>query len=390
MKTNDAATGTYTLWGGALSLYSGKARSYLIKKRIPYRELYPSHPRFAEHVLPAVGLFVVPILETPEGTLVQDTTDIIEYLEPRFPEPSLMPATPVQRAVAWLIGAFGSEALLAAAMHYRWSYRARQEDFLRAEFGRILCNVPDREARFSAATAAMAQMNAYLPPLGIREETIGAVEASYEALLDILDTHFLHHPYVLGGRPCIADFGLIAPLFAHLSRDPVPSALMKHRAPNVFRWTERMMLANIDDGEFPDYGQDYLRDDATASTLEPLLAHIFTDWGVELLASAAHFNRWIVDNPALPSGRVASLKQDRQVHPSLGEIRYSLRGCTFTRTCAPQALWHFDKAAAHARALSGGARASFDALVQRTGGQSVMAITLARALRREKDVVVLA
>lgn len=390
MKTTGEASGSYVLWGGALSLYSGKVRSYLIKKGIPYRESYPSHPRFGMCVLPAVGLFVVPVLETPEGTFVQDTTEIIEYLESLFPEPRLMPATPVQRAVAWLVGAFGSEGLLQAAMHYRWSHRAQQEDFLRAEFGRALCGGTDRTARFSAASATMAAMNAYLPPLGICPETIPAIEASYEALLDVLDTHFLHHPYLLGGRPCIADFGLMAPLFAHLSRDPVPSTLMKNRAPNVFRWTERMNLSNIGDGEFPDYGDDYLPDDAIAVTLEPLLAHIFQDWGAELLASAAYFRRWVAENPGLPSGHIASLTQDRQVHPSLGEISYPLRGCIIKRTCAPQTLWHLDKAAAYARALSDGARAQFDALVRHTGGERVMAITLERRLRREKDVLVLA
>ena len=48
----------YTLWGGPLSLYSGKARSYLIKKRIPYVERFPSHPDFPARVMPAIGLFV--------------------------------------------------------------------------------------------------------------------------------------------------------------------------------------------------------------------------------------------------------------------------------------------------------------------------------------------
>jgi glutathione S-transferase len=389
MKTRREADGIYTLWGGSLSLYTGKLRSYLIKKNIPYRELYPSHPLFRTRIVPAVGLLVVPVLEAPDGTIIQDTTDIIEYLESVFPEPRLMPATPVQQATAWLLGAFGSEGLLQPAMHYRWSYREQQEDFLRAEFGRITHGGPDRTARFSAAHATMAAMNAYLPPLGIRPETIPAIEASYEALLDILDTHFLHHPYLLGGRPCIADFGLMAPLFAHLARDPVPSALMKTRAPNVFRWTERMNLSNIPDGEFPDCADAYPLDDAIPATLEPLLAHVFQDWGAELLAAAAHFNGWVADNPGLPSSHIASLSQDRRVHPGLGEISYQLHGCTITRSCAPQTLWHFDKAAGHARALRGDARAQFDALVRRTGGERVMAITLARALKRANYVVVL-
>jgi glutathione S-transferase len=390
MQISGEVKGIHILWGGALSLYTGKLRSYLIKKGIPYRELYPSHPLFQTRIVPSVGLLVVPVLEAPDGTIIQDTTDIIEYLESVFPEPRLMPTTPVQQAVAWLLGAFGSEGLLQPGMHYRWSYREQQENFLRAEFGRVVCGGPDRTARYSAATETMAAMNAYLPPLGIRPETIQAVEASYEALLDILDTHFLHYPYLLGGRPCIADFGLMAPLFAHLARDPVPSALMKARAPNVFRWTERMNLSNIGDGEFPDCFEAYPPDDAIPATLEPLLGHIFQDWGAELLAAGAHFNSWVADNAELPSGHVVSLNQDRKVHPSLGEITYQLRGCTIKRTCAPQTLWHFDKAAAYARALSGYARTQLDALVRRTGGEQVMAITLARQLKRENYVVVLA
>jgi glutathione S-transferase len=59
---------TCTLWGGALSLYTGKVRSYLIKKGVPYREFYASHPDFQARIRPVVGLGVTPVLETPEGT----------------------------------------------------------------------------------------------------------------------------------------------------------------------------------------------------------------------------------------------------------------------------------------------------------------------------------
>lgn len=240
---------TYTLWGGPLSLYSGKARSYLIKKGVPYRELFPSHPDYASRIMPAVGLFVIPVLEAPDGTIVQDTTDIIEYLEARFPDPCVTPASPLQRAVAWLISAFGSEGLLQPAMHYRWSYRKEQESFLKAEFGRIMSSQMGRAAHDAQTLAVMGQMNSYLPVLGITSETAPAIEASHEALLDILDRHFASHAYLLGGRPSIADFGMMAPFFAHLGRDPYPSQLMKLRSPNVFRWTERMNTAGMGDGE---------------------------------------------------------------------------------------------------------------------------------------------
>jgi glutathione S-transferase len=383
-RSND----TYILWGGPLSYYTGKARSYLTKKRVPYREFFPTHTIFQTKILPALGFFVVPVLEAPDGSIIQDTSDIIEHLEERFPEPRLTPSTPVQRTVAALIGAFGSEGLLKPGMHYRWSYLAQQDNFLRAEFGRCASLSRDRAERDAAAAPFMQAMQAHLPRLGITSETIPAIEQSYENLLDVLEAHFNMHPYVLGGRPSDADFGFMAPLFAHLARDPYPSALMKTRAPNVFRWTERMNLPDLFDGEFAEMDACYPPGDAIPKTVEPVLAHIFKDWGPELLANAEQYNAWIAASPSPKPGDLVSAQHERRLHPSLGEISFPLRGRTVRAAGAPQALWHVDKALTRARALTGAAKAQFEALIQRTGGERVMAITLARPLKRENYVLV--
>ena len=383
-------SGTYTLWGTAHSYFTGKIRSYLTKKGVAFRELYPTHPQFQSRIVPAVGLFVVPVLETPDGQILQDTSVMIDYVEAHSPGPSMIPDTPVQRAVAWLLGAFGSEGLLPAGMHYRWSYRAQQENFLRAEFGRAVYAGPDRDTRRVAGEQLMNYFNGFLPNLGVTAETVPTVEAAYLELLDALDIHFQHHPYLLGGRPSIADFGFMAPLFAHLARDPVPAALMKNVAPNVYRWTERMNSALTADGEFHDHPETYLPDDGIAPTLEPVLRLMFQDWGAELLANASFYNDWVTSNPDLPAGHLVSAGGERKVHPTLGFIDYTWRGCAIHRASAPQGLWHFDRAAAHARSLAGEAGSRFEALLQRTGGERVMAIRLARSIRRENYVLVLA
>ena len=103
----------FVLWGSPHSFYTGKIRSYLIKKGVPYREEFPFNPQFQARVLAAVRLLVVPILETPDGRILQDTTYMIECIEAEIPSPSMIPESPVQKAVAWLLGAFGSEGLLA-------------------------------------------------------------------------------------------------------------------------------------------------------------------------------------------------------------------------------------------------------------------------------------
>lgn len=379
----------YTLWGAPLSVYSAKVRSYLIKKRIPYRELFPSHPEFNERIIPALGFFVIPILETPDGTIVQDTSDILDYLEARHPEPRVIPATPVQRSVAMLLCAYGSEALLQPSMHYRWSFLEEHGDYIRTEFGRASSLSRDRLERVASAEPSIELMKTHLPNLGIYPESIPAIEEAYLGLLEVLDEHFLHHPYLLGGRPSMADFGFMAGLYAHLSRDPVPSAIMKARAPNVYRWTERMHLANVDDGEFPDAGDAYPADDGLPETLEPVLALVFRDWGVELMASTAHYNDWIAANPDLPAGHLASTSGSREVHPGLGSISYEFHGCTMNRVCWPQTLWHFDKAASNARELEGDALERWHRLLDRTGGNEVMGLELARALLRADNVLVL-
>ena len=380
----------YTLWGGQLSVYTARVRSYLIKKRIPYRERYPSHPDFGGRILPALGFFVIPVLETPDGDIVQDSSEIIDYLEARFPEPRFVPDSPVQRTVAALLCAFGSEGLNLPSMHYRWSFLDQHGDYIRTEFGRAASPSRDRDERMAAAGPTMELMTSHLPRMGIRPETIPAIEAAYGELLDVLDEHFLLHHYLLGGRPSAADFGLMVGLYAHLSRDPVPSALMKSRAPNVFRWTERMNVANIDDGEFFDAAEVYLADDALPATLEPVLALVFSDWGRDLLAMASHYNQWLADNPDLPAGHLASASGERAVHPSLGEISFRWRGVTMKRECWPQMLWHFSKVLDCTAELEGHALERWNALVQRTGGDEVMALELARPLRREDNVLVLA
>ena len=379
-----------TLWGVPASFYTGKVRSYLIKKGLPFREFQPSHPRFESEILPRVRHFVVPILETADGSVFQDSADIINELERLYPEPPVVPPTPVQSTVAHLLGAFGSEGLVAPGLHYRWTYRAEQEHFLRAEFGRINHHGPDREARLAAGAELMNYFSGFLPGLGVYEETIPAIETAYEELLDALDIHFQHYPYLLGGRPSIADFGFMAPLFAHLARDPVPSALMKGRAPNVYRWTERMNLPSNFDGEFYDIEEDWLADDQIPTTLEPVLRLVFQDWGAQLLADARFVNAWLESNTDLPAGTMVSAEGERMGHPTLGLIEYPWRGTTVQRASQPHGLWRFEQVAADARALQGQARQQFDDLVERLGGSQVMQIALERPMTREDYVLVLA
>ena len=66
------------LYGAPFSLYTGKARAYLIKQKIPYCEKTTAFEHYHKVVLPVVHRFHIPTLEFPDGTFIQDGTIIID------------------------------------------------------------------------------------------------------------------------------------------------------------------------------------------------------------------------------------------------------------------------------------------------------------------------
>ena len=392
MNTANSPKSPFILWGTPHSLYTGKARSCLIKKGLAFVERCPSHTDYKARVRPAVGMVTFPVLETPEGQFIQDSTDIVTYLD-SLDSPSsetfMTPSTPVQRVVARLIDGFGLAGMLQAAMHYRWSYRDEQELFLQTEFGRGLYAGADREARRNAGKRVMDFFSSSLPALGITNATVPAIEAAYEELLEALDVHFQSYPYVMGWRVSIADLGLIAPMYAHLGRDPYPTALMKKRAPNVARWVERMQLPNTPDGEYAPYVADWLADDEIPFTLEPVLTLLFKDWGPQLGADIASYQQWLDAHPQMQAGDLINANDKHMVHPTLGMVSFVWRGVQVQRASAVHGLWLFQTAQDTALAMSSDAGQNLAGLLKRTGGQEVMALCLPRAMERRNNLLVL-
>ncbi|ELR14562.1 glutathione Stransferase [Acanthamoeba castellanii str. Neff] len=229
----------YTLLGAEVSLYTGKVRAYLRYKRIPFTEVVASAEVYRTVIIPKTGVSYIPVLLTPDGeTAVQDTTDIIDFLERRFPTNPIYPATPCQRLVSLLFEVYADEWLVIPAMHYRWSF-PENLDFIYREFGRT--NLPDASASAQGKKVA-AKFAGSLPFLGVSDQTKAAIEEWFETFLGQLDAHFAQHAFLLGGRPTLGDFGLMGPLYAHISRDPYPGRLLRAKAPHVVQWLERMQF----------------------------------------------------------------------------------------------------------------------------------------------------
>lgn len=325
----------YQLIGAAVSLYTGKVRSYLQFKNIPFQELLATPQVFKDVIIPRTGVRYIPVLVTPEDDVIQDSTEIIDHLEQRFPHSAIYPCGPCQHLAALLLEVYGDEWLVNPAMLYRWGIDENRE-FAIAEFGRVRLPDASKEQQYAAGLESSAPFAGALPRLGITRHSRSAIKQSYLALLDELDRHFAVHPFLLGGRPCIGDFGLIGPLYAHLYRDPASGRLMSQRAPHVARWVERM----IDPAACQQSG-DFLPDDQVPETLLPVLRRMFHEQVPVLLKTAQLLQQWIIDNP-----------DTHEIPRAIGTLHYRLGDMEEQRLAFPFNLWMWQRPHDFYRTLS--------------------------------------
>lgn len=312
------------LYGAPFSLFTGRARSYLIKAHVPYRETMPITEHYIKNVAPAAGdRQSMPTLELPDGEIIRDGVAIIDHFETKSGH-GFSPGTPKQRVINRLLDVIGAEGLLRPAMHYRWNFPEQNLEFLRFHFRTAMPRGPGREER---AAKAMNRMRGAGQAFGAVPDTFDTIEMLYIELLKVLDSHFSEHPYLLGGKPSIADFGMLAPLYAHLGRDPKPLSLMQEHAIHAFRWVERMNRPEHDVGEFETQDGEYLASDEIPSSLVNVLKHLAIDFVPETQAAAACINSWISQQDNLESGTECAR--------GVGMANFQLRGVTINALAQP-------------------------------------------------------
>src|SRR4030088_1133901 len=94
--------------GAEMSPYSVKARSYVRYKAIPHQWVLRNAASQAEFEKYA-KMPIIPLVVTPEGSGIQDSTPIIDRLERLYPAPSIHPGDGVANFNYTLIEEFGDE-----------------------------------------------------------------------------------------------------------------------------------------------------------------------------------------------------------------------------------------------------------------------------------------
>jgi glutathione S-transferase len=316
-EAGDARTESrYRLFSAENSVFSGKVRAYLRFKHDQgdlgpgYEDILATPELISGLLVARSGSPALPQLETPGGEWIQDSSAIIDYCERAHTSLAVIPDSetrPKQRLASYLIELFADEWLIVSACWERWffsedgrepSHRAFNEQQWGAIFGaggdgpsRRAAGGAFFESAFGISEARQNPRGPYagLIQLGCTEATEGVWQANLHRLLQALEIHFGEHDYVLGGRPSLADYGLLGPLYAHFYRDPVPGFALRTFFPLVCEWVERtnaegclnarrygQKLYSLDSagalvgGEAMSDGGDWLAVDEVPETLAPI------------------------------------------------------------------------------------------------------------------------
>ena len=301
----------YRIFGAEMSPYSVKVRSYFRYKAIPHQWVLRNAASQAEYEKYA-KMPIVPLVVTPDGSGIQNSTPIIDRMEKLYPEPTIEPADPVTGFVSALIEEFGDEWGNKWMFHYRWARDVDQ----RASAGRIArMRGPDAGEEKHEAFAAQVRdrMVSRVWFVGSNELTAPQIEAGFREMLGLLDDHLAGRPYLFGGRPAFGDFGLWGQ-FYELWTDPTAGALIEGNAPHVLDWVHRMLWPRAE-GAFEGWA-------ALEPTLMPILTQqvgrLFWPW---TLANEAALKEAKEEFSVTLGDRVWTQKPQKYHAKSLGMLR---------------------------------------------------------------------
>lgn len=227
----------YTIYGAARSYFTRKVTGYFNYKEIPHRFTRSNMMRTGQ--LRGEGWRRgIPVVRTPDGTFMWDSTPMIHYLDGVFPERGVFHPDPVQQFLAYLIEDASDEWYTHSAIAVRWFYE-RDAELLQRELGMDMSMYSEVTPE-QAGGMARQMMTERCHKLGVTEATAPAWVDALDAWMRVLDGLLADRAYFFGARPSIADFAVYGASVAHFYFDPTSRALMDDHALRLRAWTDRL------------------------------------------------------------------------------------------------------------------------------------------------------
>mmetsp|Transcript_96137 Transcript_96137/g.276173 ORF Transcript_96137/g.276173 Transcript_96137/m.276173 type:complete len:322 (-) Transcript_96137:11-976(-) len=276
----------YRIFGSENSPYSVKVRSYFRYKGIPHEwiprtgeAMKDLHDGNDEEFNCFAKLQIVPLVVSPDGKAMQDSTPIIEAFEAQIPEPFIHPPGPLLKFLSELLEEFGDEWGNKWMFHLRWA-REIDQDIVSLRLAReLMPGLPEEQVRGMAASIK-GRMTGRGFAVGSNERTALIIESDLCTFLVLLERHLAARPFLFGGRPSLGDLGLGPQLYETLI-DPTGGELMRPY-PLTSAWCRRMADFAAEPAVPAAGGSAFETWAALAPTLEPLLcsAGVFLRWSV--------------------------------------------------------------------------------------------------------------
>ncbi len=228
----------YRVHGMMQSYFTRKMTGYLDYKGIPW--LFRRFAGVSPEAMAAGFPGGVPVVQTPAGDFMWDSTAMIHHLELRFPVPAVIPVDPVQRFLCDVIEDAADEWLYRVAVGTRWHFpeNAAVGGFELARDIAVRLPVSCDQAHAGVA----AHVRSSCPPLGVSAGTIPLwVDEVLRPWLRALGAHLAARPYLFGDRPSLADFALFGGNAAHFVNDPLCRRWTEEDAPAVVQHTHRLL-----------------------------------------------------------------------------------------------------------------------------------------------------
>jgi glutathione S-transferase len=350
------------LLGALCSRYSARVRSYFIKKDIAYVERIPTAWTYKVTIARRFGDASMPVVITPEGEWIADSSVILDRMEALHPGHSIDPPDPLHAFFAVLADAWASEFWHPVDVSTRWLGRT-EYPWWYEELGEGLLPGMPKAVKNAVAGNVARMIQAHLPRVGATAQAAPLAGHWARQMMDALDAHLATQPYLLGERATRFDFGLIVPLFGHLARDPWSRDEYLMPRPNLHAWVWRMQ-------------QPYLAPKPPAwpatgtplpAALQPIVRSVFDEFLPFVEGTLAEVRRAHL-------APVAGARIER----FMDEVSYPYAGATHARLAMPFVLWMVQRALDRLAAMPAEDATRVRRWIDASGGARLLALEIPR------------
>ncbi|MDT8429771.1 MAG: glutathione S-transferase N-terminal domain-containing protein [Pseudomonadales bacterium] len=335
--------------GVMFSYYSAKTRACLSYKRIPFVEQYQAS-ELQGRIKEVIHKMMIPVVEMPDGELLQDTTQIIDELERRYPQRPVLPEDPVMLLVSRLVEFTMDELWISTAMNTRW-HDPLSKAFIITEFGARIGDSAGLSADQGRAMGEqLAQrMQSYLPRLGVGSaQGQAVVDRFFRAASLSLDKLVGRTRFALGPRPSLIDFCLFTGYYGHQYRDPgVAQRFLKTEAPGLCYYLDNLHAAQC----APEGG-------------ELVITEALQDYLQLIGPPSAGFARGIQQGTAQLA---AAASPGQLFEQPIADFSFELMGEPFSRAGSSFSAWKLQRVQEVFNTLNPAQQAQADALLADTG-----------------------